>query len=386
MSLLRRLVVVVSVFVTITASCGGGEGDAVESTTNPAEVEPTNSVLPSPTVTVAPTGVRDLDTLLIPVCRTNPFTGGSVGFGTVPRAPEFGTTSPVDPANPGAEILVALAPVTQRVDHFTASVDNLWNIAESEQDFTTALSNEGRRLWLLCSAVAMAAPDLVDTHVLLSSFKALLAERHAWLTNRLEVLRNTSGSIREDDTSRTLNSNALMNLAKRLDEFAIEAGVEDRITPAPFTVPNPLLGISLDAPAGWLLIRNRTDIVLAAPANSQVEGVSGLGVPGWNFGTALRVRRLRHEAPWTLEDSAGLMDSLMARFGDRISDAPTRVDGLDAINRVYESAEDGWITVVAATVRDLQTYVFELGCPAQEREFCESALDGYVQSVEFGDL
>ena len=397
MILFRRLVLALPVLIVIAAGCRGGDdpsADVVSPTAVIAPtVEPSSPVPTSPTAAASATeapgtdpSLVDLDTLLVPVCRTDPFAGSSAGFGTVPRDPGSVSAVGEETLDSRGEVIVALASVLRWVDHFTAISDTAWVTAEDEQDFVAAISDEGRRLWLSCSAFAAAAPVLKTEDPFMLTATAALAERQRWLTERLEVLRTAPGSIRDDDANRVRTSTALKGLQGTLEGLAIEAGVEDRITPAPFIVPNPLLGISLDAPAGWLLIRNRTDIVLAAPASSQVEGMSGLGVPGWNFGTALRVRRLRHEAPWTLEDSASLMDSLMARFGDRVSDGRTRVDGLDAINRVYESMDDGWITVVAATVRDLQTYVLELGCPAEERESCEAALDGYVQGVEFADL
>jgi hypothetical protein len=392
-NVIRRLVVAIPILVLVAASCGGGD-DLVEPTVvGPVAVDLSSTVPPSPTTTVSSTLAPqveeplfvDLANLIIPVCRTTPFAGGSVGFGTVPRAPEGATTSPSYLVNPEVEIIVALAPVIRRLDHFTAKLDSAWYAADSERDFVTVLSDESRRLWLLCGAVAVAAPDLVNTHPVLTSLRTLLSERQAWLTDRLEVLRTTPDSIRDDDASRAATSEALKNLTVKIDALAVEAGVEDRITPVPFTVPNPLLEVSLDLPAGWLLIRNRIDIVLAAPPELQAEGVSGLGVPGWNFGTALRIKRLRHEAPWTLSDTAELMDSLLIKFGDRVRDETVQVDGLATIARVYDAPEHGWVTFAAATVRDLHTYLFEFGCPSEERVFCESQFLSLIDDVRFSD-
>ena len=392
MNVIRRLVVAIPILVLVGASCGSGD-DLVEPTVvGPVGVDLSSSVPPSPTATVSPTvapqveGVsEDLANLVIPVCRTTPFAGGSVGFGTVPRAPEGATTSPSGSVNPEVEIIVALAPVIRRVDHFTAKLDSAWYAADSERDFVTVLFDESRRLWLLCGAVAVAAPGLVNTHPVLTSLRTLLSERQVWLTDRLEVLRTTPDSIRDDDVSRAATSEALKNLTVRIDALAVEAGVEDRITPVPFTVPNPLLEISLDLPAGWLLIRNRIDIVLAAPPELHTEGVSGLGVPGWNLGTALRIKRLRHEAPWTLSDTEELMDSLLIKFGERVRDETVQVDGLATIARVYDAPEHGWVTFAAATVRDLHTYLFEFGCPSEERVFCESQFLSLIDDVRFSN-
>ena len=444
----RWLAFGLTVFFVIAAACGGNGGDvvatntvqplpAIESPTAVPSAEvvpsPTGIVLPQPGVTpVAPsttprptaTSVStsrptptatpantpqptstaiptstpipqisephvDLETLIIPVCRTDPYTGGSAGFGTIPRAPANGSSpppiGPVLPSDSDIQLVRAMAPVALWVDHFTGAADMAWNDALSEQDFALALAEESRRLWLACGAVAAVASGLDPGSQFVISVNSSFASWRQWLADRLEVLRSAPELIRNDDDVRASTSKVLLDLTATLDDLAADAGMESGATPTQFTVPNPLLEVSIDVSGGWLLIRNRIDVVLVAPPGLQAEGVRGLGVPGWNFGTALRVRRLRHEAPWTLADTSGLMDSLLVKFGGRVSDGDTEVDGHGSIVRVYEAPDDGWVTIAAATVRDLHSYLFELGCPVAERDSCEELLQSLLAGVHFTD-
>ena len=387
----NRTTFVMAAIVVIAAACGGnGEGLVETPVAHSARIEPTSTVDPSPTSVAHSTEVRlderlvvDLATLVIPVCRTDSFTGDPLGFGTIPRVLQSSTSFQSDLLDPESEIIVALAPVIRWLGHFIPMADIAWEQARSEKDFAAAISDESRRLWLSCSAVANATHSLEAENQFSVSVSALLEKRRQWLTERLEVLRTNPVEIRDDDENRLTTSVALKNLSVTLDEFAAEHRIEDRVASVSFSVPNPLLGLSIEVPGGWVPIRNRIDIVLVAPSEVQMAGLTGLGVPGWNFGTALHVRRLGHESPWTLSDSAELLDSLMTKFGDRSTDERRQIGGIDAVIRVYESPEDEWVTIVAATVRDLHTYLFEFGCPLGELEFCRDTFAKYLTGVQF---
>lgn len=394
MNIFHWLLLTTSSVVVIAIACGGGsdtpDDPATPTAISQVTVDPTSTVPPSSTAIVSPTGTPqrddslvDLENLVVPTCRTDPFAGTSVGFGTVPRHPDSATALSPDPLDTQAEIIMALAPVLRWVGHFTAIADTAWDFARTEQEYAAAISDEGRRLWLSCNAFTAAAPAFNTGESFLVSVIVSLQNRRQWLADRLEVLRTNPGSIRNDDENRATTSSALQDLTVRLGEIAIAAGVEDRLASVPFSVPNPLLGVSLEVPGGWMLIRNRVDIVVVAPPELQGDGLAGLGVPGWNFGTALRVRRLRHEAPWTLNDSMNIMDSLLVRFGERSTDERRRLGDGEAVIRVYESPDDGWVTIAAATVRDLHTYLFELGCPADEQAACEVLMQDYLDGVRF---
>lgn len=374
-------------------SCNGSRTEISDQllVSSPVTIEPSSTSEPvNPTVVssaqtpLPDRSIIDIDDLLVPACRNDPFAGTAVGFGTVPRAPESLQTFSSDSGDPLPEKMAALAPVIRWANHFTEISDTGWGRARSESDFASIIFDESRRVWLACNAIALAVPIINQTDPgLLASAKGLLADRQVWLADRLEVLRNNPSSIRNTDSYRGKTSVGLRKLIWDLDALSHEAGIEDVLIPVPFTVLNPLLEISIDMPAEWMLIRNRVDIVLVAPPDQHVEGVRGMGVPGWNFGTALQVRRMRHEDPWTLSDTAGLMDSLLVKFGERVSDKNDEVGGAETVIRAYESSDDAWITIAAATVNNSHTYLFTLGCPIESRISCEILLREIVSDAQF---
>jgi len=325
--------------------------------------------------------VIDISTLTIPACRTDQFTGGNVGFGTVPRAPTDIKSGGIVGAD--SDLFEAVAPITRWIDHFTAESDALWNEAVSEQDFASVLFTESRRLWLACGAVS-SAPGLRSSANLASLIEPALATRHGWLVGQLETLQGNPESIRDMDAERSEASRLLRDLSARLPEFIEQVDGLDGSALSDFGASNELLEIIVNAPGGWLLFRNRIDIVLIAPPEDQADGVIGLGAPSWSFGTALKVRRFQHDSPWSLDDTAELMDSLLFRFEDRVSDQRSVISDLDAVARVYESPQDRWTTLAAATVRDSKTYLFEFGCPTEDRDTCELEFQGFLDGIVFG--
>ena len=403
MPLRLGLAFVSTALIALLAACSGGTGSPVSqqtavSSASPTpiaetkagptvgpEISPTSTGLPASTA--SPSGnaeepAIDISALMIPACRTDQFTGGNVGFGTVPRAPADTSSGVTQDAD--LDLFEAVAPITRWIGHFTAESDALWDEAVSEQDFARVLFMESRRLWLACGAVS-SAPGLRLSTNLASLIESTLAARHKWLVGRLQALQENPASIRAMDAERSEVSSTLRGLSARLPEFIDQADWLDGSPLSDFGAPNELLEIVVNAPGGWLLFRNRIDIVLVAPPEVQADGVIGLGVPAWNFGTALKVRRFQHVPPWGLDDTAGLMDSLLFRFGDRISDQRSFITNLDAVVRVYESPQDGWTTLAAATVRGSKTYLFEFGCPTGGRDLCESDFQGFLASIEFDD-
>jgi hypothetical protein len=77
------------------------------------------------------------------------------------------------------------------------------------------------------------------------------------------------------------------------------------------------------------------------------------------------------------------LDALYARFGDRVADETSRFGNIDGVLRIYRDVERGWDTLVAATVIDDSTYLFELGCPDEINSSCMSMIDQFVASVVF---
>ena len=173
-------------------------------------------------------------------------------------------------------------------------------------------------------------------------------------------------------------------IEKGLTQFAEEAGITTDQS-APFTLANPLLNVMIDAPAGWVAVRNRIDVVLLAPVDQQIYSARGTGPDAWKLATALRVRRFRNTPPWELSDTIGTLDSLYVLFGERVDERPVSVADLDAVMRIYNRTGTGWNTYVVAAVVDDLTYLFEYGCPTEFTSACEIQLDRIINSVRFPD-
>ena len=378
--------------MVLIAACGGSdEASQVQLIPSPVSEElardtpPIIDAVETPTqMSITDNSVMNFDALLVPICRNDPFAGSAVGFGTVPRAPETVETLRSDSGDVLPETILALAPVIRWVNHYTVIADRGWGNAKSEEDFAAIIFDESRRVWLACNAISLAVPIIEPSDPgLFANAKGLLSDRQVWLADRLEVLRTDPASIRNDDRNRGEISVGLRRLIFDLDKLMGEVGIEESMTRLPFTVPNPLLGISLDMPGGWMPMRNRIDIVLTAAPELQLDGSRGMGVPGWNFGTALQVRRLRHEEPWTLVDTVNLMDSLLVKFGQRVDEGHVDIASLGAEKRVYESSENGWVTIAAATVHDFYTYLFVLGCPEEDQTSCDVLFHDLLDGVHF---
>lgn len=319
----------------------------------------------------------DLTTLTVPVCRTDPSQGGQVGFGTVPRsAPSGGVLTDTTPL----DVVRALGPLAYSLRVTTQSADEVWAAAKSEQDYAAAILVEGRRVWQLCGAVA-ATSDSVRAHPITYSLAIALGEMQFWLSARLESLRSVETGIRDMDATRIRISADLMGVQESIEQLAVDLGDPKLAQPDDLTVINPLLDTEFDVPPGWFILRNEIDVLLAAPFEVQEEGVVGLGVPGWNAGTAIRLRRFRHEDPWTLSDTEELMDSLYIKFGNQVGQSPTEVDGHTAITRRYESPEYRWTSFVTATVVENRSYLVELGCPFSKSVYCAEQLDYLIDGI-----
>jgi hypothetical protein len=262
----------------------------------------------------------------------------------------------------------------------TEFADEVWESAASEQDFARAILTEGRRTWLMCGAIASTSVS-VRVHPITSSLAITLGSMEAWLGERLEALRSDVSTIREMDEARELISAELTGFRESVEDLAADLGSPDLVNPGGSTVLNPLLEVAFDVPPNWFVLRNDIDILLAAPYSYQEEGVTGLGVPGWSAGTAVRLRRFRHKDPWALSDTVDLMASLYLNFGDQKGESPTVIDGNTAVTLTYESPEYRWTSYVAATFANQRSYLIEIGCPSIHAENCADLLQGLTGGV-----
>ncbi len=321
----------------------------------------------------------------MPACDPAPRPRGGSGFGTVPYP------SPTPPPDVGENVaerayvfVAAMAPILDSVAHTARAADAAWRDAESPQEFARVLSSEGRKLWLLCSAVAVT-PDWAPARQFRSAVEQALLARSAALAAAVETLREAPAAIRDGDDERAASTRGLLDLPRQFDETVRENGEAGMATSSTaHTVSSDVLELAIEVPAGWVTVRNQVDIVLAAPPELQMDGVAGLGPNGWGLGAALRIQRLRNEPGWTLADAAGVLDSLLSRLGDRIGQATVEVGGTEGVLHIYAAPDRAWRTLAAATVVGDATYLLELGCPEDLSSRCDATLQRFTRTVEFG--
>ena len=274
-----------------------------------------------------------------------------------------------------------MKPLIDAVVAVTEAADRSWGIAEGSEDLGRVILFEGRRLSQLCSALSVV-PLTTDGKPFVDTMADNLKARRDLLYSTAELGRDDSADLRTLDADRTDSSLTLKGLEVNLDEFSTLAGVTS-VASVPFTIVNPLLAVTFDAPAGWLMVRNGIDIVLLAPEEQQVYSARGLGPDSWNLGSALRVRRFRNPESADLSGLSLTLDALYAQFGGRVAVETSRFGSIDGVLGIYRDMERGWDTLVAATVIDDSTYLFELGCPDEINSVCMSTINQFVASVEF---
>ena len=409
----------ISLGLAIGCSSSGGDEDEIEATTvvagstvEPAQTAPlatpvgstTSTPLALPLPTTRPTSLAtpitgptstpipvpaeppiDVSLVTVPVCRTTDSNSNGVGFGTIPHAtptaiPGQGSSTTQSSVE-ATEFATALKPLIYAMAAVTEAADRSWGIAEGSEDLARVILFEGRRLSQLCSALSVV-PLTTEAKPFVDTVADDLKARRDLLFATAELARDDSADMRSLDAERADSSLTLKALDLTLDEFAAQAGVTS-VASAPFTTVNPLLSVRFSAPAGWLMVRNGIDIVLLAPAEQQVYSARGLGPDAWKLGSALRVRRFRNAEPVELSSLSLSLDALYARFGDRVADETSRFGNIDGVLRIYRDVERGWDTLVAATVIDDSTYLFELGCPDGINSSCMSMIDQFVASVVF---
>ena len=379
---------------TATATVSAGDPTPLPRPTASPGVDPTSTAATVELLTPVPISLPpvdiDLASLTVPVCRTTYVNSNGAGFGTIPHATPTAIPVPGSSDGPGGvdltyaqAFVTALSPLVDTTLGTTSAADNAWREATTDDELARIITFEGRRLTQLCSALSIV-PLTTDGIGITRVVADALNGRRALLLDTVELLRDQPSKGREMDSSRLDSTATLLGLEASLDMFAAEAGVTS-LDPAPFTLVNPLLGASFDAPGGWLVVRNGIDIVIMAPPDQQVYSVRGLGPDAWKLGTALRVRRFRNNPPWQLSDTAAALDSLYARFGDRVDDKSIEIGGIDGILRIYRTSDGHWDTFVGATVLDNSTYLFEYGCPDTFVSECAGRMETFLNSVELSD-
>ena len=344
-----------------------------------------------PTSTAVPESLRppepsvDLATLTVPVCNTRSSSSSTDGFGTVPHAtatplPQSGGS--VQPSSDEATAFVAgVRPLYNALISVIEAGNASWASAESDQGRGASISYEGRRLSHICAALS-AIPRNTENSVLFSELAVGLESRRAALFEAAESQRADGMGI-PNEVERARTSSVLLSFGSTLEEFATSRGIDDSAGADGYAILNPLLAITANVGPGWVTVRNGIDVFITAPPDVQRFSVSGLGPDAWKLGTSLRIRRFRNETESTLDEAAVLLDSLLIRFGSRTEKFDSTIGTNPGVRLVYTNDDGYWRTLVGATVVGDATYLFELGCPVEFTEECESGLSAILSGVTF---
>jgi hypothetical protein len=352
----------------------------------PIDRSPTPVVEPTTQLTspiVAPIVPIDISTLAVPVCRTSVGNALKPGFGTIPHAtPTAIPSSDSTGSSAGAAELAmvsALKPLVEATSSLATSADRSHKGASDREDVARAVFFEGRRLSVLCGSLELI-PLTLEAEGFVNGIADALIDRRSVLVETAELVRDESADVFALHDQLETSAARLVSLVDDLNVFA-ESNSVLSVDAAPFTVVNPLIGVTFDVPAGWLAARNGVDIVLIAPADRQDYSVRGVGPSSWKLGTALRVRRFRNATPVEISEAAATLDALYVLFGSRADDQAVSIGAVPGVLRVYADNTRAWSTFVGATVSNDSTYLFEFGCPDEFAVECEVVLKTILESV-----
>ena len=373
----------------ITPSAATVQPPAPTATPSPAGSTPAPRVGQTATQEPVPTPAEpivNLATLTVPVCRTTSFSPNGAGFGTVPHAtptpvPDSGSSG--QPSSDGSTAFVAgMRPLYDTLGSAISAGDGSWSEAVSAQSRAGSIAFEGRRLSHICSALSII-PRTTASDPLFSQLASSLEARRDALFAAAELLRISGADFSDHEAERQRTTSDILSFGSVLNVFAETSGVPDTAGFRGYTIVNPLLELQVDVAPGWVTVRNGIDVFINAPPGMQRYSVSGLGPDAWKLGTALRIRRFRNESGRTLKQAVAVMDSLLVRFGSRTAEFETEIGGERGVRLTYSYNDGYWQTIVGATVVADATYLFELGCPVEFLDECESALDAILESVKF---
>ena len=283
-----------------------------------------NSPTPLPAIATPVSLPRniDLESLTVPICRTYDISSNGTGIGTVPHATPTVIPNPATyPESSGPEVqsfVASLGSLLDATSAMTTSADKAWGDATDADSFARIIAFEGKRLSNLCSALSVI-PFTSDGVDLVNMISKVLNDRRDVLRMVVQSLMDQPATGPDLGDSRRQSSAAIIGLKTQLDDYSEGVGITHPSLESA-TILNPSIGVTVNAPVGWVVVRNRLDIVLLAPPDRQIYSLSGLGPSTWNLGTALRIRRFRSNPPWELADAAATLDALYVQFGQRVDE------------------------------------------------------------------
>ncbi len=397
----------------LAVSCGGSDSDSPEPTppgtpelavikTTPMStsrplVETTASVpatgaTPADDRTGPVFGDSDFDpqSLTIAVCTTRSPDAPPLSGPTVPGPTPTPVPTPVVSATPRSadtsrqelsEYLPVMSLIADAIFAATRETAALWTGTDELANRAEQLFIESRRVAALCDALSLAPvpPEAKDVRALA---RTLLIQRREWAAGVASLIRESGRSSEPAlDAARSVVDDNVAVFRDEIKSLANAHGALERPDPLGATISSERVRVAFTAPAGWLLVRSDSQIVLAAPLDLQVPGIRGLGPGREGFGTSIRVRRVRDVPGWTLADANERIAPLLETFGAPIGVAKIEIDGNAAtLHRFTEAATD-WETGFAVSVAGDYSFFIETGCPSELAAECRSLLAEVLESM-----
>ena len=407
----RSLPVVLALALTLAVACGGSASETPDPTPpgtpelasfEPAPTSQPPIETPPPVPAASATPTSDITTpaidhsnfavesLSIAACNTFSSDAPLPAFGTVPVPTPTPVPTPVVAPTPRSadvsrqdlsEYLPVMSLIADAISVITEETEALWVDTDDIANRAEQLFIESRQVAALCNAISVTPvpPEARDARKLAS---LLLVQRREWAAAVAELIRDSGQS--SDPALEAARAVVTANVAAFRDEIASIAadyGALKQTASSGLTVSSERVRVALTAPAGWLLVRSDSRIVLTAPRELQASGIRGLGTGREPFGTSIQVRRVRNVTGWTLADANEQIAPLLETFGDPISVEDIEIDGnAGTLHRFIEPATD-WETGFAVSVAGDYSFFIETGCPMEFATDCRSRLSEILASM-----
>ncbi len=169
---------------------------------------------------------------------------------------------------------------------------------------------------------------------------------------------------------------------KEIEALAIAYGVDRGALPVRKEVSSAILALSLETPAGWVVVDNSGQIIVLPSGGIWQISPDSLGPRQWGLGSALRIRRLRNPPEMDLSTAVTRAGALLGGLGNLSGERAEMIAGISAAGQVRLDDATDWQVKVVIAIRGEFTYLFEAGHPAQDSGAAEE-FDQVLASVKF---
>ena len=169
---------------------------------------------------------------------------------------------------------------------------------------------------------------------------------------------------------------------KGLEALAAAYGVARGALPVRKEVSSTILGLSLETPAGWVVVDSSGQIIVLSSGDTRQLLPDSLGPRQWDLGSALRIRRLRNPPAMDLNAAETRARTLLGGLGSMRGERAVMFAGMSAVEQVRVDEATDWQVKVVIAVRGEFTYLFESGYPAQDSGVA-AEFDQALASVKF---